>query len=370
MTSAKTAKYSPTMLRALRSVCAPGASDREPEGVKGAYWTNTNTAVALLTRGALVNVAFNRQGITREGAEAIDVDYDAMIERAHDQALVDNANFRRCPLVDEGCDFTAFGRPATPYGHHREVTSDDQITYHLNQAHLSMGSALFIASITHLTDEHRANAAEFVEAYRKAKAYTDPDSLPDPDGTNELPVPNGPWFEKGQSATASQNRDYVEHGANVDYVVDIQVKGPQRCKRTELHGPHVWSWLGPGPTWYCCGTDADLKPQGDPGQSTAERPLSEIVVSETPSLFPGGAPVRTYADDSQSVGPYPPLPHLHGPVADDHGDPLATVKQILDRALGDVEHDTHRPVFLRSGLDDEWTSGTYSYVSQTTLSTT
>jgi hypothetical protein len=163
------AKYSPTMLRALRALHAP--SELDAEGVKRSYWINTNTAVALRARGALVNITGSRYGITREGAEAVGIDYDATIERAHEQALIDNVNFRRCPLADVGCDFVTFGRPATPFGHHREITSDDQVAYHVNQAHIPMGEALFIPSITQLTDEHRANVAQFVEAYRQAKAY-------------------------------------------------------------------------------------------------------------------------------------------------------------------------------------------------------
>jgi hypothetical protein len=164
-----TTKYSPAMRQALRALFVESTLD--VEGVKASYWVNANTAAALRVRGAIAPITSTRFGLTELGAEAIGEDYDALIGRAHERALIDNANFRRCPLADEGCDFVAFGRPATPFGNHREITSDDQIVYHLNQGHIPLGNALFIPSIAHLTDDHRANAADFVEGYRLAKAH-------------------------------------------------------------------------------------------------------------------------------------------------------------------------------------------------------
>lgn len=449
--TAKTAKYSPTMLQALRNVFAPGASDRESEGVKGHYWTNANTAVALMSRGALVNLSSSRQGITREGADAIGADYDALISRAHEQALIDNANFRRCPLADEGCDFVAFGRPATPYGNHQEITSDDQITYHLNRGHMPMTEASFITSIAHLTDEYRTQVAEFVEAYRAAKAHDARTGVgtgtsearcrrAKREGTlvyvegsegriddvavlggvkfhvtgvsldgwyypNQITVYDGPAdaqedaistyadnltathdreaqaaVEASGSATASQNRDYAERGANTDYAVDIPVKGPQRCNRTELHGPHVWSWLGPDPSWYCCGTD-EIMPQADPEQPTTtwaqyHENHPEVAASwgeqngrrvncGCPKCDPDGLQPRP---DILVDDPHHALPELYGPVADDHGSPLLrTAAQIIGRTLGETDYDTDRPVALKASLDpDEWASGVFSYVSYTT----
>jgi hypothetical protein len=306
-----TAKYSPAMLDALSTVIVQHDMNLA-EGVKPGYYVPTNTAVALLRRGALVGVTVNHLGITRKGAEAIGEDYNALIERAHERALIDNANFRRCPLADEGCDFVTFGRPATPFGNHREITSDDQIVYHLNQAHIPMGTALFIPSIAHLTDEHRANAADFVEDYRLAKAHDARTGVGTgtPEGrcrramredtpvyvegsegrivdvamlggvkfhvtgvnldgwyyANQITVYDAPALPAShcESDEPHDAHDWSYFGSAAfrcegvqrrtpDYAVSVPVD-VEHCAKVAQHGPHAWSWLGPQVSHFCDGS--------------------------------------------------------------------------------------------------------------------
>jgi hypothetical protein len=466
-----TAKYSPRMREELLDLVADmrrGMSDYRS--------TPTGTSVALLARGALVHLTRSKKGLTRAGAEAVGVDYDELVDAVHAYALEMNESFRRCPLADEGCEFVTFGHPATPFGNHREITSDDQITYHINQGHMTLTEANFIPNIAKLTDEHRAQVAEFIEAYRKAKAHDARTGVGT--GTSEARCrralrdhtlvyvegsegriddvavlggvkfhvtgvsldgwyyPNqitvydakiGYWPWAGpdtrivdvEEAREAALREYMERHpggpieimgrlepeavATPDYAVSLYMDA-EHCSVYTAHDSHGWSWLGPEVSHFCDGTAVeatipvpDDKPlcAGHPSEAEAilcdgrcavadeeepttwaqyhenhpevtaswgeqngrpvtcpcpkcdphgRQPKADIIVDEIPSLFPGAAPVRTYADGSQSVGPYPPLPRwngpelpeLHGPMADDHGDAVAAEASAhLRYALGD-----------------------------------
>lgn len=338
-----TVKYSPKMLRELRKLHASTCSDAEGEGVKGSYWINANTAVALLNRGAITNITSTRIGITRTGAEVIDVDYDALIGRAHERALIDDANLRRCPFRLDGCDFVAFGSPGTPFGHYKNITSEDQILWHVGMSHMSLHSFPSL-SIIRMTDEHRAMVREFVDAYEQAKAYVAP---ADDESTGEARERRERLAERDHeeqmhsvppkvvcinSQTHAAHRiagtprtwcpGYTEPVKAPTYAVDIPLQGVEHCANDHAHHPHVWSHLGPEPTWYCDGT-------------------------------------FQYVPESQA------LPELHGPIVDDHGDDVAVgpiarhvIAQALT-ALDDVDAGG-RPVVLKSNLDG-WQSGMFTH---------
>lgn len=355
--------YSKTMIRTLWNLYR--ANDLYPaEGVKPWSALPANTAVALRTRGAIVNVAHSHFGLTEIGAEAIGVDYDAMIERAHDAALAMNTAFRRCPLADEGCDFTSFGRPATPFGHYREITSDDQITYHVNAAHIPMQDAIFMTHIGHVTDEVREHVRQWLvreRADRAAAAVMDRYDARITDVEQARAEARYEYIERAKTTPglhaimdgldlakfkrqfcrvclassvpavtltfdngerrlhwcAEHIDDAERYRAHSDqatpaastYAVDVPVDY-QRCEKPEPHSAHAWSLLGPAVSHFCGGHKLAETHVALPvlhGPITDDHGAE--LVDESPSFFAGAAPVRTYADGCWSVGPYPPLQH-------------------------------------------------------------